>query len=102
MSLQINDDFLDNWELIVNSVDKEFVPLDCIHKVVFRSHDKKQKTINLARLTDQGFNVDELQEVLDRYIQENSGDIKACEFVINIKAVAELLQPETDKLLKGM
>lgn len=102
MKLQINNDFLEQWESIVNSVDKEFVPLDCIHKVVFRDWERRQKTINLKRLTDQGFSIDQLQDVLDQYIQENSENIKACEFIIDIKAVAELLQPETDKLLKGI
>lgn len=103
MNLQIDPDFISNWETIVHGVSqKEFVPLDCIAKVVFRSHDKKQKTINLKRLADQGLEIDEIQEVLDRYIQEHSLEIKACEFVIDIKAVAELLQPETDQYLKGL
>ena len=102
MNPQFNEDFISQWESIVESVDKDFVPLDCIWKVVFRSHQKTQKTINLKKLTEQGLSNDALQEVLDRYIHDNQDDIRAAEFIIDIKAVASRLQPETDKLLKGI
>jgi len=100
--MQFDSDFLLKWEQIVNDVEKEHVPIECVKKVVFRNHENKQKTINLKTLRKQNLNIEEVCSVVERYIQENEDTIVSIEFVIDIEAVAEILQPETDELLKGM
>lgn len=100
--MQFDSDFLLKWEQIVNDVEKEHVPIECVKKVVFRNNENKQKTINLKTLKKQNLNIEEVCSVVERYIQENEDSIVSIEFVIDIEAVAEILQPETDELLKGM
>ena len=100
--MQLIDDWLKNWEDIIDQVEKDHVPLDVVKKVIFRIEGNRQKTINLSRLKEQGLSVEQIHEVVDRFVQENSDAISNMEFVLDIRAVAELLQPETDKLLKGM
>jgi hypothetical protein len=96
------NDFLRNWENIVNDVDKHHVPLDCVKKVIFRNQQRNQKTINLRRLRQQGVSEAELDSMIQRYIIDNENDMVSMEFVLDIEAVAGQIQPETDKLLKGM
>ena len=100
--MQFDSDFLLKWEQIVNDVEKEHIPIECVKKVVFRNNENKQKTINLKTLKKQNLNIEEVCSVVERYIQENEDTIVSIEFVIDIEAVAEILQPETDQLLKGM
>lgn len=100
--MQFDSDFLFKWEQIVNDVEKEHIPIACVKKVVFRNNENKQKTINLKTLKKQNLNIEEVCSVVERYIQENEDTIVSIEFVIDIEAVAEILQPETDELLKGM
>jgi hypothetical protein len=100
--MQLTEDFLKRWEEIVNQVDKEHIPIECVKKIIIRIEGGKQKTINLRRLKDQGLQSDEIHDVVDRYVQNNSDNITNMEFVLDIQAVAELLQPETDKLLQGI
>lgn len=100
--MQFDSDFLFKWEQIVNDVEKEHIPIECVKKVVFRNNENKQKTINLKTLKKQNLNIEEVCSVVERYIQENEDTIVSIEFVIDIEAVADLLQPETDELLKGM
>lgn len=100
--MQLTEDFLKRWEEIVDQVDKDHIPIECIKKVVFRISGGRQKTINLQRLKQQGLDMDDVQEVVDTFVQANSDLITNMEFVLDIAAVAELLQPETDKLLKGI
>ena len=100
--MQFDSDFLFKWEQIVNDVEKEHIPIECVKKVVFRNNENKQKTINLKTLKKQNLNIEEVCSVVERYIQENEDTIVSIEFVIDIEAVAEILQPETDELLKGM
>lgn len=98
----INTDFLTQWEKIVGDVDVDRVPLECVKKVIFKHIGNKQKTINLKVLKRQNLNTDEISAIVERYIQDNEETISSLEFVLDIEAVAEILQPETDKILKGI
>lgn len=98
----LTDDFLKRWEDIVDQVEKSHIPIDVVRKVVFRNQERRQKTINLVRLRNQGLEDDEIEHVVNRYIQENEDEIASMEFVLDIERVADILQPETDKILKGI
>ena len=98
----LTDDFLKRWEDIVDQVDKSHIPIDVVRKVIFRTQSRRQKTINLVRLRDQGLEDDEIESMVNRYIRDNEDEIHSMEFVLDIERVAEVLQPETDKLLKGI
>jgi len=100
--MQHSDDWLDRWEEIIDQVDKDHIPIECVKKVVFRLEGGRQKTINLRRLRDQGLDDDGVHTLVDRFVQDQSDNITNMEFVLDIEAVAQLLQPETDKLLKGI
>ena len=97
----LNDDFLAGWEDIVNGVDKDHCPITCVKKVVFRTR-QGQKTINLRNLRKQGIDDDSIEQAVSSFIEDNEKIIKSMELVLDVEAVAEIVQPETDKLLKGM
>ena len=97
--MQLNLDFLDQWEHILADVVKTDVPLECIKKVVIKLAGGKQKTINIHTLLKQGLALEEVESMLTRYFQENDHNIRDVDFVVDITAVANLVQPETDKLL---
>jgi hypothetical protein len=93
------DDFIDQWERILADVNKTDVPLECIKKVVIKLMGGRQKTINIHTLIKQGLDLEEVETMLTRYFTENDREIRDVDFVVDIKAVANLVQPETDKLL---
>ena len=97
--MQLNDDFLDQWEHIIATVNKTDVPIECIKKVVIKLSGGRQKTINLHTLLKQGLELAEIETMLTRYFTEHDHEIKDVDFVVDISAVAALVQPETDKLL---
>ena len=99
---QYNDEFLDRWEHIINEVNKTEVPLECIKKIVIRLEGKKQKTINLGTLKKQGLDWEEIETVVTRTLSNYGDTIRDVDFVVDIVSVAELIQPETDKLLSGL
>jgi len=100
--MQLTEDWLKRWEEVIEQVDKDHVPLECVKKVIFRITGGKQKTINLRRLKEQGLDGDAVHDLVDKFVQENSEFITNMEFVLDIEAVAQLLQPETDNLLKNL
>jgi len=97
--MQLNDDFLDQWEHIIAGVNKTDVPLECIKKVVIKLAGGRQKTINVHSLLRQGLQLEEIETMLTRFFQDNDNMIKDVDFVVDITSVVELVQPETDKLL---
>ena len=97
--MQVDDDFLNQWELILADVNKTDVPLECIKKVVIKLAGGRQKTINVHTLIKQGLELEEVETMLTRYFAEHDHKIRDVDFVVDIKAVANLVQPETDKLL---
>jgi len=97
--MQPIDDLLDQWELIISEVNKTDVPLECIKKIVIKLTEGKQRTINLHTLLKQGLALDEIEALVTRTFSELDSQIRDVDFVVDIKSVAALVQPETDKLL---
>ena len=98
--MQLDKDFLQRWEQIVNDVDKDHCPISCVKKAVFKTADRKQKTINFRALRKNGFDDDSIEHAVSVFLSENEGNIVSMELVLDVEAVADLIQPETDKLLR--
>jgi len=97
--MQLNLDFLDQWENILADVVKTDVPLECIKKVVIKLAGGRQKTINVHTLLKQGMQLSEVESMLTRFFGEHDHEIRDVDFVVDITSVANIVQPETDKLL---
>ena len=100
--MPFSDEFIQQWEHIIEQVNKTEVPLECIKKVVIRLSDRKQKTINLSTLRKQGLDLEEVEIVLTRTLTELGDTVRDIDFVVDVSEVAKLVQPETDKLLKDL
>ena len=100
--MQLSDEFLAQWDHIISGVDKTEVPLECINKIVIRLQGGRQKTINLARLRRDGFDLEEIESYLTRNLLELGDLVRDIDFLVDVNAVAKLVQPETDKLLKDL
>ena len=100
--MPFSDEFIQQWEHIIEQVNKTEVPLECIKKVVIRLGDRRQKTINLAALRRQGLDLEEVETILTRTLTELGDTVRDIDFVVDVTEVAKLVQPETDKLLKDI
>ena len=100
--MQLSDGFIEQWDHIISGVDKTEVPLECINKIVIRLQGGRQKTINLARLKRDGFDLEEIESYLTRNLVELGDLVRDIDFLVDVNAVARLVQPETDKLLKDL
>jgi hypothetical protein len=97
-----SDDFIAAWEHILADVTKTDVPLECIKKVVLKFHGGRQRTFNLATLKKQGVSIEEIETMLTRTFDEQNDQIRDVDFVVDVVAVANLVQPETNKILHGL
>ena len=97
--MQLSDDAIKKWEHIIATVNKTDVPLECIKKVIIKLTGGRQRTINIGTLRRQGLDIDQVEEALNRTLNDLDDQIRDLDFVVDIHAVAELIQPETDKIL---
>ena len=99
---QFSDDFLERWEHIIDEVNKTDIPLECIKKIIVKLNGKRQKTINIERLLDQGVEPDEIEDAISRQLMKLDDEVVGIEFILNVKSIADAVQPETDNLLRGL
>lgn len=97
-----SDEFLDKWEHLIKEAPKTEVPLECLKKIVIKLYGKRQRTINLDLLRKQGLGLEEIEVILTRTLLELDGQVRDIDFVVDAGLVAELIQPETDKLLEKL
>lgn len=98
--MELPEDILSQWEMIVDESHKTDIPVECIQKVVFKLTGKrKQKTVNIHSLLKQGMEYPEIEDLLSRMFADLEPEIRDVDFIIDIRSVARMVQPETDRLL---
>ena len=98
----MSPDFIDKWEHILEDVEKKKIPVEFIKKLIIKLEGKKQQTINIQKLFQQGLDSEQIEEVVSRKLHELEDDITSVEFVLNVQNIADTVQPATDQLLKNL
>lgn len=89
------------WEHIIEDVDKQKIPVEFINKLVIKMKGKRQQTINIKRFLKQGLAPEQIEEAVSRKLSEHDDNIVSVAFILDIESIAEVVQPETDRLLKN-
>ena len=89
-------------EDIVNGVDKKEVPIDILQHISVQLIDGTNITINVRELIEDGQNSQEIEQLLDEKFNQLDQYIKNVDFFVDIEKVVKTVQPETDKVLKGL
>ena len=103
--MHLSEDFFDQWEHIINDVDKSDVPVECIERLVIKllgASGAKQKTINVRSLRRNGLDPKEIEDVINRHLTELNDDIKNVDFYVDLEAVADIVGNETEEILKKL
>lgn len=98
----MSPEFLQKWERLIEGVEKEKIPVEFIKKLVLKLVGKKQKTINVERMLDQGLDPEQVEEVISRKLMELDDAVIGIEFILNVQTIADTVQPETNKLLSNL
>jgi hypothetical protein len=95
----MSPDFIEKWEHILEDVEKNKIPVQFIKKLIIKLEGKKQQTINIQKLLQQGLDPDQVEDAVSRKLHELDDLIVSVEFILNVQSIAETVQPETDRLL---
>lgn len=98
----MSPDLFEKWEHLVQDVEKTKIPVEFIKKLVLKLSGRRQRTINVQLLLEQGLDADEIEEAISAKLDEFDDDMIGIEFILDIEGIAEIVQPETDNLLRGL
>jgi hypothetical protein len=96
------NDQLEKWNEVIESIDQDMIPINCVKKVVFKLRGGKQRTINLSKLRNQGLHIEDIEVAVNRQLLEFSKDIVNLDFIIDVVAVAKQIEPFTKKYLENL
>ena len=102
MGIKLSTEFLDKWKHIINDVDKTDIPTHLIDKVIINDAKGNAQTINIGMLKDDGYLAEEIEDVINETLYELNDFIDSVDFFLDIDAVANEVQPETDKMLNNL
>ena len=94
---------LEKWKQVIDSIDQEMIPIDVVKKVVFKLEGGKQKTINLSTLRKQGLDIEDIEVVVNKNMTTitDKGIVKL-DFVVDVNAVADRIEPLTKRYLEKL
>jgi hypothetical protein len=98
----MSPDFNKKWSHILEDVDKRAIPIEFIRKLVIKLEKRKQHTINIEKMLKQGLEPEDVEDTVSTKLLELDNQVVSIEFVLNVDTIAEIVQPETDKLLNGL
>jgi hypothetical protein len=90
------------WKDIVEGVDKKEVPIDILQQIIVNLIDGTNISIDVKKLLADGMIPNEIETMLDDKFNELDAYIQNVDFLIDIDKVVSAVQPETDKVLKGL
>lgn len=100
MATRLSKGFLEQWEDLVEGVDKKDIPIECIKRVVIRLADGKRRYFNMSALRKQGLNIHECEFALNEKLKQYDPNIEGIDFFVDVEEVAKIVQPETDEILR--
>jgi len=101
--MNLSDDFLDRWRHIISDIkDKTAIPVECIEKVIIKFDKRRRKTVNFKQLRSQGLELDEIETVLARNLEDLGETVYDLELVVDVESVATIIQPETNRILSNL
>jgi hypothetical protein len=98
----MSPEFIKKWEHILEDVEKQKIPVEFIKKLIIKLRGKRQQTINVKKFLEQGLDPDQIEEAVSRKLHEMDSEILGVEFILNVENIANIVQPETDKLLNKL
>jgi hypothetical protein len=98
----MSPEFIAKWESLLDGVDKHQIPVEFIKKFILRLRGRKQQTINVQKLLNQGLDPEEIEDVITEKLVALDESVTGIEIILNVQSIAETVQPETDILLRGI
>jgi len=94
-----DDDFLSQWESIIADADIHSVPLKYLRSIDIKMFDGTEEIFDVLELSEQGLSIEEIEALLESFVEEHDEEIDTLDFHLNVKAVANDIKNRTKRFL---
>lgn len=92
----------EKWGKILKEVEKQEVPITLLESITVGLIDGTKVQINIKELIDDGMDPDDIENALNKKLQELDHIINDINFFVSLDDVAKTVQPITDAFLKDL
>ena len=92
----------DRRERLLNEVNKDRVPISVLQCITVNLKDGTSVDIDVEELLEEGADPEVIEIIISEKLEELDDIIRDVDFHINIRSVANVVQPFTDNLLKNL
>lgn len=101
-----DDERLDSWESLIDTIDKTDIPIRFVQKINIVFHtpveNADEQDINIDQLRKNGWTEDSLNEIVEQVFKEHLNNVRSVNFYLDVKHVADVVQQQTNILLEGI
>ena len=97
-TVDINID-CDQWEEIVEAVDKTDVPVQCLKRLTIKLENGRRRQISITKLRKQGMPEEQIQVIINHTLEMMAAEIKSIDFIVDVESVAKMVKPYSKELL---
>jgi len=98
----MSPEFLEKWEKLLEGVEKQVIPVHFIKRIVLKLKGRKRQSVNIQKLMERGFDSEDIEDIITEKLVELDDMVVGIKFELNVESIADEVQPQTDKLLKGL
>ena len=99
---KLNLNIRKKWQSIIEDVDKKELPVSVLDYISVQLVDGTNVTISVKELLKNGQTTEDVEMMLDDKFIQLDQYIVNVDFFVDVEKVQDAIQPETDKVLKGL
>lgn len=99
---RFNISFKSRWQKLIKEVETKEIPIRVMQSLTVNLIDGSSIDIDIKELLEQGFEANDIEEYLEKKLNDLDHIIKDVDFYIDVDAVAKTIQPITDFTLKDL
>ena len=97
---KFSDEFYERWEHLISTVEISEVPMRFIREVCVKLETGETHSFDIGLMLERGYDAEQLEEIVQEYLDTHDNLIDVVDFHINLSAIAEEVEPKTQKLLE--
>ena len=94
-----SEEFYDRWKSLISTVEISEVPMRFIKEVSIKLDTGETHSFDINLMLERGYESDQLEEIIEEYLDSHDDLIVCVDFHLNLTAIAEEVEPKTQKLL---
>ena len=97
--LNFSEDFYERWEHLISSIEITNVPIRFIKEIVVIFKDENTTIFDVADMINNHHDMTAVENHIEDFLDAHDDDIDCVDFHINLTAIADEVEPKTNKLL---